>query len=111
MHNHVIAGDFGYLPVYSDETGYTHGSEALEGLKEYVDGIIDSYYVEEMPEQYDTIEEYWLATGIVTDVGTDGCKQTIQAVFDREQAGVDYAEIIVCYEDCMRMETGLPEQV
>ena len=29
MHNHVIAGDFGYLPNYSDEEGYTYGSEAL----------------------------------------------------------------------------------
>ena len=42
MHNHVIAGDFGYLPTYSDEEGYTYGSEALEGLKEYVNNIVDS---------------------------------------------------------------------
>jgi len=42
MHNHVIAGDFGYLPVYSDEEGYTHKSEALEGLKNYVNSVVDS---------------------------------------------------------------------
>ena len=100
MHNHVIAGDFGYLPVYSDETGYTYGSEALEGLKEYVNTIIDSTEGTEQPDQYSTIEEYWLATGVVTDIGTNGFKETIQAVFDRNQASIDYAEITVCYEDC-----------
>ncbi len=100
MHNHVIAGDFGYLPDYSDEEGYTYGSEALEGLKEYVSMVVGSTEGEETPDQYDTIEEYWLATGVVTDIGTDGCQQTIQAVFDRNLASIDYAEITVCYEDC-----------
>ena len=109
MHNHVIAGDFGYLPVYSDEDGYTYGSEALEGLKEYVNSVVDGVELSpelETPEQYDklqraqTVEEFWLATGVVTSIGTDGCKQTIQAVFDREQASIDYAEITVCYGDC-----------
>ena len=100
MHNHVIAGDFGYLPDYSDEEGYTYGSEALEGLKEYVNMVVGSTEGEETPDQYDTIEEYWLATGVVTDIGTDGCQQTIQAVFDRNLASIDYAEIILCYEDC-----------
>ena len=109
MHNHVIAGDFGYLPVYSDEDGYTYGSEALEGLKEYVNSVVDGVELSpepETPEQYDrlqrtqTVEEFWLATGVVTSIGTDGCEQTIQAVFDREQASIDYAEITVCYDDC-----------
>ena len=100
MHNHVIAGDFGYLPTYSDEEGYTYGSEALEGLKEYVNTIVDSTEGPEQSNQYDTIEKYWIATGVVTDIGTDGCKQTIQAVFNRELASIDYAEITVCYEDC-----------
>ena len=109
MHNHVIAGDFGYLPDYSDEEGYTHKSEALEGLKEYVNTVVDgveddSWYPYSdvvNPPKFATIEDYWLATGVVTDIGTDGCKQTIQAVFDREQASIDYAEITVCYDDCM----------
>ena len=74
MHNHVIAGDFGYLPTYSDEEGYTYGSEALEGLKEYVNNIVDSTEGSETPDQYDSIEKYWLATGVVTDIGTDGCQ-------------------------------------
>lgn len=100
MHNHVIAGDFGYLPTYSDEEGYTYGSEALEGLKEYVNNIVDSTEGSETPDQYDSIEKYWLATGVVTDIGTDGCQQTIQAVFDRNLASIDYAEITLCYEDC-----------
>ena len=100
MHNHVIAGDFGYLPVYSDETGYTYASEALEGLREYVNTVIDSTEGPEQPDQYASIEEYWLATGIVTSIGTNGFKETIQAVFDRSQASIDYAEITVCYEDC-----------
>ena len=100
MHNHVIAGDFGYLPTYSDEEGYTYGSEALEGLKEYVNNIVDSTEGSETPDQYDSIEKYWLATGVVTDIGTDGCQQTIQAVFDRILASIDYAEITLCYEDC-----------
>ena len=100
MHNHVIAGDFGYLPIYSDETGYTHKSEALEGLKEYVNSIIDSVEGSETPDQYDSIEAYWVATGVVETIGTDGCNDTIQAVFNREIASVDYAEITVCYEDC-----------
>jgi len=80
MHNHVIAGDFGYLPTYSDEEGYTYGSEALEGLKEYVNMVVDSTEGPEQSDQYDTIEKYWLATGVVTDIGTDGGQQTIQAV-------------------------------
>ena len=101
MHNHVIAGDFGYLPTYSDEEGYTYGSEAWNGLKDYVNSIVDSVEGTEEPDQYDTIEKYWLATGIVTDIGTDGGKQTIQAVFNRELASIDYAEITVCYEDCI----------
>ena len=42
MHNHVIAGDFGYLPIYSDEDGYTYKSEALDGLRDYVNSIVDS---------------------------------------------------------------------
>ena len=100
MHNHVIAGDWGYLPTYSDEEGYTYGSEALEGLKEYVNMVVDSTEGSETPDQYDSIEKYWLATGVVTDIGTDGCQQTIQAVFDRNLASIDYAEITVCYEDC-----------
>ena len=100
MHNHVIAGDFGYLPTYSDEEGYTYGSEALEGLKEYVNNIVDSTEGSETPDQYDSNEKYWLATGVVTDIGTDGCQQTIQAVFDRNLASIDYAEITLCYEDC-----------
>ena len=100
MHNHVIAGDFGYLPTYSDEEGYTYGSEALEGLKEYVNYVVDSTEGPEQPDQYDTIEKYWLATGVVTDIGTDGSQQTIQAVFDRNLASIDYAEITLCYEDC-----------
>ena len=100
MHNHVIAGDFGYLPTYSDEEGYTYGSEALEGLMEYVNMVVDSTEGEETPDQYDTIEDYWLATGIVTSIGTDGCQQTVQAVFDRNLASIDYAEITLCYEDC-----------
>ena len=100
MHNHVIAGDFGYLPTYSDEEGYTYGSEALEGLKEYVNNIVDSTEGSETPDQYNSIEKYWLATGVVTDIGTDGCQQTIQAVFDRNLASIDYAEITLCYEDC-----------
>jgi len=100
MHNHVIAGDFGYLPSYSDETGYTYGSEALEGLKEYVNTVVDGVEGSETPDQYNTIEEYWLATGVVTDIGTDGAKRTIQAVFDRNLVSIDYAEITLCYEDC-----------
>ena len=103
MHNHVIAGDFGYLPDYSDEEGYTYGSEALEGLKEYVNSVVDS--VEgffHFPGYYKSIEEYCLATGVVTDIGTDECNRTIQAVFDRNLASIDYAEITVCYEDCRR---------
>ena len=108
MHNHVIAGDFGYLPTYSDEEGYTYGSEALEGLKEYVNTVVDSIESVDMPykyvstekNRYDTIEKYWLATGVVTDIGTDGSQQTIQAVFNRELASIDYAEITLCYEDC-----------
>ena len=100
MHNHVIAGDWGYLPTYSDEEGYTYGSEALEGLKEYVNMVVDSVEGTETPDQYDSIEKYWLATGVVTDIGTDGGKRTIQAVFDRNLASIDYAEITVCYEDC-----------
>ena len=100
MHNHVIAGDWGYLPTYSDEEGYTYGSEALEGLKEYVNMVVDSTEGSETPDQYDSIEKYWLATGVVTDIGTDGCQQTIQAVFDRNLASIDYAEITLCYEDC-----------
>jgi len=116
MHNHVIAGDFGYLPTYGDEEGYTYKSEALEGLKEYVNMVVDSVNTcgwehdwdwqcakcssPETPDQYDTIEEYWLDTGVVTDIGTDGCNDTIQAVFDRNIASIDYAEITVCYEDC-----------
>ena len=100
MHNHVIAGDFGYLPTYSDEEGYTYGSEALEGLKEYVNTVVDSTEGSETPDQYDTIEKYWLATGVVESIGTDGCQQTIQAVFDRNLASIDYAEITLCYEDC-----------
>jgi len=108
MHNHVIAGDFGYLPTYSDEEGYTYGSEALEGLKEYVNTVVESVESVDMPykyvstekNRYDTIEKYWLATGVVTDIGTDGSQQTIQAVFDRNLASIDYAEITLCYEDC-----------
>ena len=107
MHNHVIAGDFGYLPTYSDEEGYTYKLEALEGLKEYVNMVVDSVDPgDETPEQYDklqrsqTVEEFWLNTGVVTDIGTDGCKDIIQAVFDRNLASIDYAEITVCYEDC-----------
>ena len=115
MHNHVIAGDFGYLPTYSDEEGYKYGSEALDGLKEYVNSIVDSVEGSEImkelkglrrdrkrenPDQYDSLEEYWIATGVVTDIGTDGLQQTIQAVFDRDLASIDYAEITVCYEDC-----------
>ena len=102
MHNHVIAGDFGYLPTYSDEHSYTYGSEALEGLKEYVNMVVDS--VEgffHFPGYYKSIEEYWLSTGVVTDIGTDGSQQTIQAVFNRKLASIDYAEITVCYEDCV----------
>ena len=52
MHNHVIAGDFGYLPVYSDEEGYRYGSEAVEGLKEYINNIVDSIEGSETPDQY-----------------------------------------------------------
>ena len=100
MHNHVIAGDFGYLPTYSDEEGYTYGSEALEGLKEYVNMVVDSTEGSEQSDQYYTIEKYWLATGVVESIGTDGCQQTIQAVFNRELASIDYAEITLCYEDC-----------
>ena len=109
MHNHVIAGDWGYLPIYSDETGYTYGSEALDGLIEYVNMVVDgveddrwhSYSDVVDSPKFDTIEKYWLATGVVTDIGTNGGKETIQAVFNRELASIDYAEIIVCYEDCM----------
>lgn len=106
MHNHVIAGDFGYLPTYpeSEDEGYTYGSEALEGLKEFVNGVVDSVDGPEQTvpnsDQYDTIEDYWLATGVVESIGTDGCQQTIQAVFNRELASIDYAEITLCYEDC-----------
>ena len=101
MHNHVIAGDWGYLPNYSDEEGYTYKSEALEGLKEYVNTIVDS--VEgffHFPGYYKSIEEYWLSTGVVESIGTDGCKDTIQVIFDREIVSIDYAEITLCYEDC-----------
>ena len=118
MHNHVIAGDFGYLPVYSDEDGYAYDSDktigylmhpaALEALKEYVNTVVDGVERPDhlTPEQYDrlqrtqTVEEFWLATGVVTSIGTDGCEQTIQAVFDRSLASIDYAEITVCYDDC-----------
>ena len=99
MHNHVIAGDFGYLPTYSDEEGYTYGSEALEGLKEYVNSVVESVVgFFHFPGYYKSIEEYWLSTGVVTDIGTDGAKRTIQAVFDKNLASIDYAEITVCYE-------------
>lgn len=112
MHNHVIAGDFGYLPTYSDEEGYTYKSEALEGLKDYVNTIVDSveddswYPYSEVvnPPKFDTTEDYWLYTGVVTDIGTDGCKDTIQAVFNRDVASIDYAEITVCYEDCREVK-------
>ena len=101
MHNHVIAGDFGYLPTYGDEEGYTYKSEALEGLKEYVNMVVDSFEgFFHFPGHYKSIEDYWLSTGVVTDIGTDGCNDTIQAVFDRNIASIDYAEITVCYEDC-----------
>jgi len=101
MHNHVIAGDFGYLPVYSDETGYTYRSEALDGLIDYVNSIVDSTEGPETADQYGSVEAYWIATGVVEAIGTNGFKETIQAVFNREIASVDYAEIVVCYEDCM----------
>ena len=101
MHNHVIAGDFGYLPIYSDEEGYTYASDALEGLREYVNRIVDGVEGSETIDDFNTYEEWWLATGVVSHIGTDGLQQTIQAVFDRDIASVDYAEITVCYEDCM----------
>lgn len=98
MHNHVIAGDWGYLPTYHDESGYKYGSEALAGLIEYVNMIVDGTEGPEQPDQYDSIEDYWIATGVVEAIGTDGGKRTIQAVFNREVASIDYAEITVCYE-------------
>jgi hypothetical protein len=116
MHNHVIAGDWGETATYSDADGsivsehgrggYTYGSEALEALKEYVNTVVDSLLSVTVisEEQYDklqktqTDEEFWLATGVVKSIGTDGCKRTIQAVFDRNLVSIDYAEIIVCYE-------------
>ena len=103
MHNHVIAGDFGYLPVYSDETGYKFSSEALNSLTEYVCHIVDSVEVglETDYIQGESIETFWLRTGVVTDIGTNGLKETIQVVFDRNLASIDYAEISTCYEDCM----------
>ena len=101
MHNHVIAGDFGYLPVYSDEEGYRYGSEAVEGLKEYINNIVDSIEGSETPNQYDSIEKYWLATGVVTNVGTDDIHGTTGVFFNRDVASIDYAEVTLCYEDCM----------
>ena len=101
MHNHVIAGDFGYLPVYSDEEGYSYGSEAVEGLKEYINNIVDSIEGSETPDQYDSIEAYWIATGVVTNVGTDDIHGTTGVFFNRDVASIDYAEVTLCYEDCM----------
>ena len=103
MHNHVIAGDFGYLPIYSDDTGYTFKSDALDGLRDYVNSIVDSTEGPETADQYGSVEAYWMATGVVESIGTDGAKRTIQAVFNREVVSVDYAEITVCYEaECPR---------
>ena len=108
MHNHVIAGDFGYLPVYSDDGSYTYGSEAVEGLKEYVNMIVDSIEGPEKPDQYDSIEDYWIATGVVTDIGTDDIHGTTGVFFNRELASVDYAEIALCYEDCRKEADAAP---
>ena len=101
MHIHVIAGDFGYLPVYSDETGYRYWSEAREGLKDYINSVVDSVEGSETIDEFDTYEDYWLATGVVRHIGTNGIQETIQAVFDRDLASIDYAEVTICYEDCM----------
>jgi len=41
---------------------------------------------------------------VVTGIGTDGCKDTIQVTFDRRLASIDYAEITLCYENCKSEE-------
>lgn len=110
MHNHVIAGDFGYLPTYSSESGYAAKSEAIDGLKEYVNEVVDSTEGPESPDQFKTLEEFWLATTVVEDIGTDGCKDIIQVVFDRAQASIDYVEITECHaylddnDDCLGLD-------
>ena len=107
MHNHIIAGDFGYLPVYTQETGYVHGSQAIEGLKEYVNSIVDSVedtrwrpYSEVInPPKFDTVEDYWKATGVVTYTeGADERDGVALVHFDRKLASIDYAEISLCWD-------------
>ena len=73
MHNHVIAGDFGYLPTYSDEEGYTYGSEALKGLKEYVNTVVDSIESVDMPYKYVSTEKnrYDTGFGILLQMNTN----------------------------------------
>jgi len=73
---------------------------AQDGLRDYVNSIVDSTEGPETADQYGSVEAYWLATGVVEAIGTDGCNDTIQAVFNRAIASVDYAEVTVCYEDC-----------
>ena len=101
MHNHVIAGDRGYLPTYFSEH-YIKGSEALEGLKEYVNSIIEDVATfKTIPDSDPNLHyvDQWYKTGVVNGVTGAADKENVFEVsFNRELASVDYAEIILCNE-------------
>jgi len=101
MHNHVIAGDRGCLPTYFSEH-YIKGSEALKGLKEYVNSIIEDVATFKTIPKSDPNLHYvdqWYKTGVVNGVAGAADKQNVFEVsFNRELASVDYAEIILCNE-------------
>ena len=118
MHNHLIAGDHGYLPTYYDEAKYSTASEATQALREYVDNIIDGieectltvhtdclheiYTLKDHPlGKSDHFIDKWYVSGVVTETFLDENENVTMAKFQRELASIDYVEIVLCSEsDC-----------
>tara|TARA_B100000029_G_scaffold232465_1_gene229836 strand:- start:8806 stop:9129 length:324 start_codon:yes stop_codon:yes gene_type:complete len=99
LHYHVLAGDHGYLPSYSEETVYSTKKEASESLTEYVKHIVNNVDDEMLKEADTTIDG--VAKGFANQEGI-----VLKVLFNRKVAMIDYAEVSECDNDkeCLTIE-------
>ena len=105
-HNHIIAGDRGYLPTFYDENNYVTATESAQAIKDYVDDLING--IEERPEEKnhplaksDHFIDKWYVSGVVNETYLDENENLTMVGFNRELARIDYVEVVGCSEsDC-----------
>ena len=119
-HNHLIAGDNGYLPIYFEDSCLETSEESSNAIKNYVETVIETSFdvneyvntgeikVFDSPAEALTDMDKWTLSNAVDSVQTDtksGVVEVEKVIFNRSIASIDYVELISCDDKhCKEMD-------